>query len=272
MRSKYSYAPEPLIVEDTAALDRALETGRFRHPDPEPMPSVQRPRIGSRTDFNSHSPSSSSSDASGFERSEPGSPRLGHASREITTQQQQQQQRRRSTKIAPGPSQSAQTLSVTATRRGGSPRALSPTSLMPPPRKAQDTSAVTVNISHTSRMPAAPESLFDATIRSEALKTDPTAGRKSQFRKSALNQSRQPLNDVANRVTAGPSKSTLAPTPAKKSTPWDNGASVHLPDITGLTAAIASPNKPGISYYEPAADGSQSGTFFPVLNHTLRSD
>lgn len=256
MRSKHSYAPEPLIVEDTAALDRALETGRFRHPDPEPMLPTQRPRVGSRTDFNSHSPSSSSSEASGLQRSEPASPR--YAPKEITAPQQQ----RRSTKVAPAPSQSAQTLSVAAARRIGSPRAPSPSSLMPQPRKAQDISNTTVQLSRVPRMiTVTSDSPFDTTVRGEIPKSD-IVSRKSQLRTSSADQGRAPLIDVANR-TAGPSKSALAPASAKKTAPWDNGASVHLPDITGLTAAIASPIKPGISYYEPAADDSHSGMFPP---------
>ncbi|KZT28902.1 hypothetical protein NEOLEDRAFT_1129163 [Neolentinus lepideus HHB14362 ss-1] len=89
---------------------------------------------------------------------------------------------------------------------------------------------------------------------------------------------RNPFRDMANvppRSPAGGFK-PLSPPPARVSmyTPPSQRSGVHLPDVTGLTSAVASPAKPGAQYYayEPdeGATKEAEARLVTVLN-TLQS-
>lgn len=199
---------DPLIVEDTAEIDRAVEAG---HVDLNNVPPVQS-RIPQGHHRDDDTISHPESEDSSFRRSEPPTPptrlKLSAALERVADDH-----------FAPLSPRRA--FSPTA-----SPRLRSRAS---PPRTASS--------------------------------PGPQASRREPFAWDEANAraQRHPLVDIVNKKVGGeapqpPKRSSTMP--AKMSKPIKR---VELPDLTGLTAAVESPVKQRLSYYDASASESEPG-------------
>lgn len=79
----------------------------------------------------------------------------------------------------------------------------------------------------------------------------------------ATRAARNPFSDIGNAVTTGTATSTRE----RRGTP--RAPKVHMPDVTGLTSAVASPAKNGLEHYEyQPGEGPREaeGIYFPSAN------
>ncbi|KAG8683395.1 hypothetical protein FRC08_014307, partial [Ceratobasidium sp. 394] len=265
---------DPLIVDDTAELDRLLETGHL------PEHTLQaNPRIPRAHPREHDSPRADLESQSSFRRSEADDsttsrrkPRLADALGGAFSPKRPRTMATLSpTTPAPRPLPAITSMSETGVRPSTSLLASRPSNVPSAPLRAGSSlssdgtqrARLEANIvANARRALAKPESAHVRNLSTTAPRQEPIPDRQREAvagaRSKAFSFPREPMSEARNRTV---------------------GMSIHLPDVTGLTAAVESPSKANVRYRDvqvgmPArgldADRSMTNAQLEQLSGRLR--
>jgi len=235
---------DPIVVNNTAELDRILESGRA------PPPSLRScsARVASPT------PSASSSMTEEVrDQVQPHpSPRpkltdhLRHVS--FSPKRPRNAQSNQPNSGSPFPRPSSQKWENNASMNVPTPRPARKHNAFPsfPPSPAQ------LEVRLHPATPSTAGSKFSRMARGINKELEATQQQLASERQAAALVDRNPFHDVANQ--SEPATSFRRPTPRKSSMRDTSRGKVYLPDVTGLTNAVDSPAKPGAEYYPYRTD------------------
>ncbi|QRW06707.1 hypothetical protein RhiLY_05706 [Ceratobasidium sp. AG-Ba] len=236
---------DPLIVDDTAELDRLLETGHI------PEHSFQgNPRIPRAHPREHDSPRAELESQSSFHRSEADDSTAG----------------RRKPRLADAlggafSPKRPRTMTSTMSPASSAPRPIPAINGASEASARQGTSVPTSRLSNFSAAPPRGESSFlsssgtqkarlEANTAANARRVGSTQSASTHARRPSAPAERQDTQRQPTTTTVARARPLSFPR-APASEPKNRtlgGLSIHLPDVTGLTAAVESPSKPNIRY------------------------
>ncbi|KAG9084532.1 hypothetical protein FRC06_004046 [Ceratobasidium sp. 370] len=236
---------DPLIVDDTVELDRLLETGHLSEHALQANPRI--PRAHPREH---DSPRADLESQSSFHRSEADDSTTGRRKPRLTD-------------ALGGAFSPKRPRTMTST--------LSPTSTAPKPLPAITSMSETSVRPSTSLLASRPSNFPSAPLRTESSLTSSNGTQKARLEANTAANARRALDkpgpahmrntstaaprqepavDRQREVTAGARASafTFPREPMSEARNRTIGMSIHLPDVTGLTAAVESPSKANVRY------------------------
>ena len=243
LQGTVSMTYDPVVVDNTAELDRILESGHA------PPPSLRSRSVR----VASPSPSASSTNDEAHGHAQPHSsprPKLADHLRHVSFSPKRPRsvQSNHSNPSSPFPRVSSQKWEDNAAMNVLTPRPVrkpngfpscSPSASQPEIRSHPSTSSIA-------------SSKFSRIARGIHKELEATQQQLAAEQQAAALVDRNPFHDVANQPE--PATSFRRHTPRKSSMRDASRGNLHLPDVTGLTQAVNSPAKLGTEYYSYRTD------------------
>ncbi|OBZ71751.1 hypothetical protein A0H81_08633 [Grifola frondosa] len=253
---------DPLVVNDTAELDRVLESGH------RGLPASRYPHSSTPSASSDSEPPSPHSD------SRSPRPKLSDALHHVA--------------FSPKRPRTLQSQARQPMVRPSSAPAEQDTGARPPPRTNQSLSYVQQTSITLPANPKPPTPLTANNSRFTKLargltkeieeeqtrainhpssRYKPVVGQGTirESRAGKQNMERNPFRDIVNHVNVTVNPVPTPPKSARSRTPFKSR--VHLPDVTGLTSAVGSPLRAGLEYY--GYDAKEAGEHEAHLHATL---
>ncbi|KAF8969022.1 hypothetical protein BDZ97DRAFT_1754952 [Flammula alnicola] len=240
---------DPLVVDSTAELDKILESGHA------PPPNFQSRSIRPLSPMSSAS--SSASDSENRQQTHASSrPKLSDHLRHVSFSPKRPRSVQGNNSNPSSPLTHARRVpeEYDASMNAPTPRPTRRANIFP----SYASSPAQPEVRLQPATPSTGGSRFTRMVRGinkelEATQQQMNASKQTvPMRPSSAPVERNPFHDVTKQPE--PAASTRNPTPRRTSMRDTTKSRIHLPDVTGLTAAVESPARPGVQYYPYKAD------------------